>query len=95
MKSTPNTEASGLKYESVVSSFDFERTKHKALFDLICNKENWKLPIDCWIPQNAFEEFNQAVVFFTAGFLYRTGETTAAGTMIRCKANGYYTDCGA
>jgi hypothetical protein len=33
------------------------------------------------------------VVFFTSGFLYRTGEESES--FIHCKANGYYVDCGA
>lgn len=76
-----------------ITSLEYERAKHGALFDLIKDPKNWKNPIDCWIPKQSFEDFHQAVVFFTAGFLQQTGEEN--GSLIRCKANGYYVDCGA
>jgi hypothetical protein len=76
-----------------VTSYDYEKAKYHSLFDLIKDQNNWKNPIDCWIPKHTFEDFNQAVVFFTSGFLYRTGEES--GSFIHCKANGYYVDCGA
>jgi len=78
----------------IVTTFDYERAKHTALFDKIKDSKNWKNPIDCWIPQGSFESFNQAVVFFTGGSLYQVpGEEN--GDLIHCKANGYYVDCGA
>ena len=75
-----------------VNTLQYEQSKHGALFDLIKDPNNWKNPIDCWIPKQSFEDFNQAVVFFTSGFLQRTSEETQ--DLIRCKANGYYIDCG-
>lgn len=82
-----------LSVMNLITSFEYEKAKHGALFDLIKDQNNWKNPIDCWVPKHSFEDFNQAVVFYTAGSLYQTREVK--GEMVRCKANGYYVDCGA
>lgn len=71
---------------------DVERAQKKILFDMICNKENWKGPIDCIIPKDYLKEFNDAVTFFTAGELKVVDDD---GNYLHCQANGYYADCGA
>ena len=70
----------------------YDRAYLKFHFDMICNQENWKYPIDCLIPTEKFDIFNEAVVNFTAGKLRKIASTPA---YTRCEANGYYADCGA
>lgn len=72
--------------------FDAERAQKKALFDMICNEENWKNPIECIIPSSMYNEFNEAVTFFTAGGLDILFDD---GKYMQCHAAGYYADCGA
>ena len=56
----------------IVTDYNYEKNRHKALFDLICDPINWKNPIDCYIPEDIFEAFNEACVFFTGAPLAKT-----------------------
>ena len=76
----------------IVHSHGLERAQKKVLFDMICDSENWKRPIKCIIPSKAYNEFNEAVVFFTAGGLNIVHDD---GEYMECEAGGYYSDCGA
>jgi len=76
----------------IAHNHDIERAQKKLLFNMICNKENWKNPIECYIPKALYNEFNEAVVYFTAGGLRIVSDD---GDYIECQAGGYYVDCGA
>jgi nitric oxide synthase oxygenase domain/subunit len=75
-----------------VNTEEYDQAILKLHFDMICNQKNWKYPIDCLIPTDKFDIFNQAVIHFTGGELRKIAST---GTYARCEANGYYIDCGA
>jgi len=79
------------KLRTIVQEFEVERAVNKALFDMICDKDNWKNPISCTIPKSCYKMFNKAVVFFTAGELKIVSE---GENFVGCQANGYYIDCG-
>jgi len=76
----------------IIHKHTLEREKKKLLFDMVCDQDNWKKPIHCIIPKENFQEFNDSVIFFTAGGL-RVLEDD--GDYLICKAGGYYEDCGA
>lgn len=48
-------------------------------FDQICNKDDWKAPIDCMVPWDAASIYMQAIAFMTA--------TTA--TCVRVERDGH------
>ena len=82
----------------IVTDYDYEKNRHKALFDLICDPINWKNPIDCYIPEDTFEAFNEACVFFTGAPLAKTtiGHYDGNGNkLINCRCEGYYNTVGA
>ena len=76
----------------LVNHFESEQAKHGAFFDLIKNEEHWKGPIHCIIPERDFNLFDDAVRFFTSGSLTVVKKH---GSLVECKANGYWVDCGA
>lgn len=41
-----------------------EKAVHKALFEMIEDKEHWKKPIHALIPSDKFVEFNRATTYF-------------------------------
>ena len=43
---------------------DIEHAEHKALFELIQNKEHWKGAIDCIIPKECYDKLDRAATFF-------------------------------
>jgi hypothetical protein len=82
---------------NIVTDYIYEKTAHKALFDLICDPINWKNPIDCYIPEHAFEKFNEACVYFTGASLVKTtiGHYDGrGGKLINCRSEGYYNTIG-
>jgi hypothetical protein len=81
----------------IVTNFDYERARHKALFDLICDPINWKNPIDCYIPEDTFEAFNEACVFFTSAPLVKTslGHYEGNNKLTNYRSEGYYNAVGA
>ncbi len=81
-----------------VTQYEYEKVKCKALFDLICDKDNWKNPITCMIPVRCFDDFNDACVFFTGGQLLTTEDVhdlSEPGKLIQCYSDGYYVNIGA
>ena len=46
-----------------------EREKKDKLFGEICNKENWKDEINAIIDEDKFDEYDNAVSYFTGGGL--------------------------
>ena len=80
-----------------VTQYEYEKIKCKALFDLICDEVNWKNPITCMIPARCFNDFNDAVVFFTGGPLLTTENVNEGEPerLVQCHADGYYINIGA
>lgn len=81
------------------TSFLTEKTKFKALFDLICDNDNWKNPIHCVIPRWAHKDYNEACIFFTGGSL-KIVDVKEKGSfeqydLVECKSEGYYVHIGA
>jgi hypothetical protein len=64
-------------------------------FDRVANPENWKLPIDAWIPGSAFKMVAEAVEFFTGSELRVQGGPQPLTGRILVHADGYYAACGA
>jgi hypothetical protein len=80
-----------------VTHYEYEKTKNKALFDLICDKDNWKNPITCLVPARYFDEFNEACIFFTGGNLLTSENVKEGdpGRRVQCYSDGYYVNIGA
>lgn len=68
----------------------------KASFDLVCDKTNWKLPIDATLPSitplAARKQLAFAITFYTGSVA--TFSKTASGKL-RVTAPGYYAAVGA
>jgi len=56
-------------------------------FKRICDTENWRNPIDAWIPEQEFMMAWDAVEFFTATDLVITDRNDAG--LVRVQADGY------
>lgn len=82
-----------------VTSYQYEQTKLKALFDLICDKENWKNPIHCMIPLGSLQSFSEACVHFTGAPLSlieaRSLKNVQPEDYVECECPGYYNTVGA
>ena len=80
-----------------VSSYQYQQAKLKALFDLICDEENWKNPIHCVVPRYALSKFSEACSHFTGGCLVATKSLDGVKNMdmVECKSDGYYVYIGA
>jgi hypothetical protein len=80
-----------------VSSYQYEQAKHKVLFDMICDEENWKNPIHCVVPRYALPKFSEACSHFTGGALVATKSLLGVKymDMVECTSDGYYANIGA
>ena len=76
----------------IVTSYQYEQTKLKSLFDQICDEKDWKNPIHCVIPKKAFNDYNETCVHFTGAGLT---PKEPFGEMIECASPGYYNNLGA
>jgi hypothetical protein len=75
-----------------------QQAKYQPLFNLVCNRENWKYPIDAWVhPEEltalgaSWNDLGKAVSFYTgsvATIQWKKGQ-------IHVKAAGYYAAIGA
>lgn len=75
----------------------YSRQKLHDAFSLIQNKDNWKLPINSLLPQDADAQmFREAVIFF-AGCTpnFSTTFTKSGRKVVRIMAKGYYKAVGA
>lgn len=72
----------------LITRNDAEHVKHKALFELIQNKEHWKQAIDCWIPVAMQLEFSNAAAYFH-GRALKIGEVSECGNYIHVASAGY------
>ena len=75
-----------------VSQFQCDIAEHKAWFDMIQDKENWKKPIHAIVPQRHFEQFRLATVFYTGGDLAIKEEY--GNGLVQVYGEGYYSHCG-
>lgn len=78
---------------------DITHRQMKDAFDLVCNPDNWKLPIDTYIEnpgEHMLEVIKDAVMYFTGTTAYfrRVPETSGKDTF-RVRAEGYYVGIGA
>ena len=64
----------------------------EALFDKICNKDNWKNEINAIIKESEFNDYNDACVHFTGGVLDII-ETDGENALVH--SEGYYYNIGA
>ena len=78
---------------NIVTDYQCSQAEHRPWFELIQNKENWKLPIEAVIPQRYFTKFYNAAVFFTGGGLILDQEHKNGLVTVRGK--GYYHYIGA
>lgn len=70
------------------------------LFGEICNKENWKDEINAIIDEDKFDEYDNAVGYFTGGGLdlvesYRDKGSKLPKGKCRVFGHGYYVHIGA
>lgn len=67
----------------------------RTAFELVQNKENWKLPIDAFVPADAdVATIREAVIHF-AGCVPHFDKRGLKGLAIRVTAVGYYEAVGA
>jgi hypothetical protein len=67
-----------------------------AVFNKIAPKDNWKLPIQCWIDEVDFADCNEAAIYFTGSPLTVTAKTgPLSATRLHVEAPGYYSTIGA
>jgi len=66
--------------------------KQEEFFDLIKNKEDWKMPIKAIIDEKDFAGCDDACIFFTGSELVQTGKTKDG--RIKVQAAGYYMAIG-
>lgn len=71
----------------------YSREQLLAAFNKVCDKSNWKMPIDATIEDNDCDIIREAVIFF-AGCEPRF-EPIHGTDRLRCKAVGYYEAVGA
>lgn len=83
------------KIAAQVATVDQHNEKLRAFFGKICNKENWKYPIDAIIRAEDEELAVEAIVFMTGGGNIITCAHPKKKGMIRIKAPGYYATVGA
>lgn len=71
--------------------------KLKAIFEQVCNKTNWKLPINAVIKAEDQRLATEAIIYFTGGgdiHVSQSGAQKKKG-LIRIQAPGYYASVGA
>ena len=78
---------------NIVTDYQCSQAEHRPWFELIQNKENWKLPIEAVIPSRYFTQFDRAARFFTGGGL--VVEHTHKNGLITVRGKGYYHYIGA
>jgi hypothetical protein len=64
----------------------------KAFFELVANRDDWKMPIDCTLQLTADQValIRKAVVFFTGGPAKFTKQVHGGNVYYRVRARGYY-----
>lgn len=74
-----------------------EREEFKPLFNMVCDKENWKMPIDAYVPVEVadVERLHQAVVFFVGGPVDIERVSVNGKYMWHVVSPGYYNNIGA
>lgn len=80
-----------LNYETTHAEQDSRQALRDAIFNKICPKGNWKMPIDAWIAPEDFNECNLACQWFTGGYL---SVVSTFGSMIQVRSGGYYANIG-
>jgi hypothetical protein len=59
-------------------------------FEQICNKDDWKEPVDCVVPWTTANLYGQAITFMTATApVYGTPYLHEGQQMVRITADGY------
>ena len=79
----------------VISYYQYEQGRLKSLFDQICDEKNWKNPIHCVIPSDAFNDYNEACVHFTGAGLAIKASFNGKVDLLECTSPGYYGFIGA
>lgn len=74
----------------------YSRAELKAAFDAVCDKSNWKMPIDSTIDKSDEDVTREAVIFF-AGCApsFSIATRSGRGRRLRVRAVGYYQAVGA
>jgi len=59
----------GVRNKAQENTYEKEQAALKAVFDLVCNKKNWKYPVRAWVPSEKAspEELRRAIIHFTGG----------------------------
>jgi len=83
----------------MISECDDHEKEHlanlKQAFESVCNQNDWKAPIDCWIERDQFGIVKEAIEYYTATeatlieLEYFTGRNVQDKPMIRVVADGY------
>lgn len=71
----------------------YSRAELKAAFDLVCNKDNWKLPIKGRISTEKRDIVREAIIFYTGSVPTFTDSVLPGNLVVRAK--GYYAAVGA
>lgn len=78
--------------EEVVEGFDFTVDQMRAAFDMIADKQNWKLPLHGIISKEEFRLCDQAAIFFAGSPLE---SKDIGGGKLEVAGFGYYVCIGA
>ena len=92
---TNNTTPSFDNYEDAID-WTFTDAKHKQNFDVMIKNSgvtNWKMPFECTINADDFDDFSDAAEYMTGARLERVEGLYAGEILVRCK--GCYEACGA
>jgi len=73
----------------------FSENELREAFDQICNKINWKNPINAWIDSTIYPICAAATEFYTGSKLNTIGEPSKYNGWILVQADGYYQAIGA
>ena len=73
-------------YDSVMDDMEDDDNKLRKAFDRVCDKKDWKKPVNAWIPKKDFNLVNDAIIFMTS----TPAEIVAKkGSKVKIHADGY------
>ena len=80
--------------KTITVTFEQEVELMKLAFTQICNKTNWKLPIDAIVPISHVTLYSRAITFMTGATVHAI-EQPKTPMMVRLTSLGYYGGAGA
>jgi hypothetical protein len=75
-----------------VPGSEYTQAELRAAYDLVCDPDNWKNPIDAWIHHSLIMIVQEAIMHFAGCQVEVVGQ---AGRKLHVKAAGYYAAIGA